>query len=112
VSGDLDAIAFARAEEQLRQEREAFDQFKMKDKNWFYLQLVVGGSSVVLLISIVVICCYIFLHSGVFPEFVVKAASAALFGDVVGLLVLVWKVILNASDTKALAPVTKAIPEA
>jgi len=112
VSGDLNAITFARAEEQLRQEREAFDQLKSKDIMWFYLRLVVGSTSIVLLIAVIAICCYIFLNNKYFPEFVIKAASVALFGDVLGLIVLVWKVILNTGDTKVLAPVTKAIAEA
>lgn len=111
MTGDLDTVTFARAEEQLRQERELFDQLKRKDLLWFILQLVVGGTSVILLVAVIFICCYIFVNSKDFPEFVVKAASVALFGDVLGLIVLVWKVILSNSNTKMIAPVTKAIPE-
>lgn len=100
-------MSLAREEEQLRQEVLAFNQLAKKDLLWFYLRLVVGGASVALLIAVVVICCYIFFNAQRFPDFIQKAAAGAFFGDVVGLLALVWKVIINPAETKVLAPVTK-----
>jgi hypothetical protein len=108
VSTSLDAIALTRSDEQLRQESEAFQQAKKKDLIWFYLQLGVAIVAVLLLIALVLICCFILYNNDRFPVFVQEAASAALFGEVLSLLVLVWKVVIKPADNKLLAPVTKA----
>ncbi len=107
----MDAITFARAEEQLRQEREAFDQKKKQDGIWFYLRFATGVVSLLLLLVIVPICFYIFVHHGEFPDIVVTAASAALFGDVVGLVVLVAKVMVGSGQVRPLEPVTRALSD-
>lgn len=108
MSTSLNAITLSRADEQLRQESAAFEQSKKKDMLWFYLQLVVGAVSVIALIALIMICCFVLYNNQQFPEFVQKAASAALFGEVLGLLILVWKVVIKPADNKLLAPVTKA----
>jgi hypothetical protein len=109
VSGEYDPIAFARGQEQIRQEAEAFNQQKSQDAKWFVLRLVICSISVALLCIVMAVCCYIFYFNKAFPEFVVKAASAAFFGDIIGLLILVWKVVVGSGPSKPLTPVTKAI---
>jgi len=107
MTEEMDAITFARAEEQLRQEREAFDQKKKQDGIWFYLRFATGVISLLLLLLIVPICFYIFVNHDQFPDLVVKAASAALFGDVVGLIVMVAKVMVGSGQVRPLEPVTR-----
>jgi hypothetical protein len=101
-----------RERERLRQERETFDQHKAHENRWFALRLVMGYASVLLLLSVMVISGLILLNNAQFPIQVVVAAGAALFTDVVGLLVSVWKVVLNPRFMTRLAPETSLEPAA
>jgi hypothetical protein len=107
ATDDTTSIKIERAMEQLRQEREVFDQSKKHESMWFGLRLVMGYSSVVLLFAVIIICSWILYNSPSFPEFTVKAAGAAIFVDVLGLLVSVWKVVLNPDSVAKLKPVTQ-----
>lgn len=111
MSGGFDPIPFARAQEQLRQESEAFDQQKSHDSKWFVLRMVICSISIALLCIVMAVCCYIFYFNKVFPDYVVQAASAAFFGDIIGLLILVWKVVVGSGPSMPLTPVTKAIAD-
>lgn len=101
-----DPIEFARAQEQLRQERETFEQQKVQSARWFLLRLSVGYASVLALVLVLGICVYILMNTKIFPTSVVTAAGATLFGDVVGLVATIWKVVLGPGTVGALAPVT------
>ncbi|MGO9771788.1 MAG: hypothetical protein ACLPSW_20035 [Roseiarcus sp.] len=52
----------ARALEQLRQERETFDQAKARDACWFTLCLTIGYVGIGLLFVIALVSGYILLH--------------------------------------------------
>jgi hypothetical protein len=84
-----------RAKQRLRHEHEAFKQLKAQAAQWFVLRLVVGYSSVLLLFVVIVICTIILFSSNKFPEFIVKAAGATLFVEVIGLLVGAWRLLLK-----------------
>jgi len=88
-------IKIERAMEQLRQEREIFGQRKAQESRWFILRLTMGYASVALLLAVIIICSIVLFRSSKFPEFTVKAAGAALFVDVLGLLIGVWKIVLK-----------------
>lgn len=103
---EVTPIRIERAMEQLRQEREVFDQRKSQESRWFFLRLTMGYASVALLVAIIVLSSFILFSSGQFPEFTVKAAGAALFADVVGLLIGVWKIVLNPNFMSKLQPET------
>jgi len=103
---------FEEIAERLRQERETFDQHKSHENRWFVLRLVMGYTAVILLLSIIGICVCIFLNYAVLPPAVVAAASAALFADVVGLVIAVWKIVFNPDFMTKLAPVTQSVPTA
>jgi|SRR5208337_2123889 len=104
---DISPIRIERAKEQLRQEREVFDQRKCQEARWFLLRLSMGYASVVLLFAVVLICSLVLFSAPKFSEFTVKAAGAALFADVVGLLISVWKVVLKADFMSKLTPETR-----
>ena|SRR5438132_13983769 len=71
-----------------------------------------GYSSVVLLSSVMVIASYLLIKSAEFSATVVTAAGGALFVDVLGLLVGVWKIALNPNFLTKLSPVTQIeLPE-
>ena len=108
----LTPVVVARATEQLRQERETFDQAKQHEGRWFVLRLVMGYSAVLLLGAIMAVASYVLFNSSSFPAGVVTAAGAALFVDVLGLLMAVWKIALNPNFSARLAPVTQvALPD-
>lgn len=109
---ELNPVILERASEQLRQERETFDQAKYHDQWWFFLRLAMGFSSIVLLVAVMVVSVYILFNNKEFPEAVVTAAGAALFVDVLGMLIGVWKIALNPNTVSKLAPTTQAsIPD-
>jgi hypothetical protein len=104
-----DPIEFARAEEELRQERETFEQQKSQTARWFLLRLSVGYTSVAALVIVLAVCVYILMRTDVFPSSVVTAAGATLFGDVLGLVATIWKVVLSQGTVASLTPVTHSI---
>jgi hypothetical protein len=107
TSATENSIEFLRAEEQLRQERETFEQQRMHGARWFLLRLAVGYTSVAALVVVLAVCIYILMRNDLFPISVVTAAGATLFGDVIGLVATIWKVVLNPGTVPTLAPVTK-----
>lgn len=110
---ELTPVIVERASEQLRQERETFDQEKSHDHLWFILRLVMGFTSVILLMVVIVVSVYILFNSSDFPVSVVTSAGAALFLDVLGMLIGVWKVALNPNSASRLQPTTQSsIPDA
>lgn len=102
-------IEKARRREELRQENETFQLQKSQSERWFVLRLVVGYASVAALVLVLAVCVYVLMNTNVFPPAATISASAALFGDVVGLVATIWKVVL-APGTAALAPVTRTTP--
>jgi hypothetical protein len=112
MNKDILAVQIERAAEQLRQEREIFEQRKQHESRWFCLRLVMGYLSVVLLIAVMLIASYILFNNPSFPPSVVAAAGAALFADVLGMLVGVWKIALNPNFMTQVTPVTSiTLPE-
>jgi hypothetical protein len=105
-SSEITPIVLERAMEKLRQERETFNQQRMQEQRWFVLRLSMGYSAVALLIAIMAVASYILLRNNSFPVSVITAAGSALFVDVLGLLVGVWKIALNPTFLARLAPVT------
>lgn len=108
----INPIVIARATEQLRQERETFDQAKVHEARWFLLRLVMGYAAVILLAAIMVVASYILFNASAFSAPVITAAGSALFVDVLGLFGSVWKIALNPDFSARLGPVTKInLPE-
>lgn len=93
--------------ERLRQERETFDQHRTQEHRWFNLRLRMGYVALVMLPAILLISALIIWNAASFPASVVTAATVALFTDIVGLFVSVWKVVLNPDFMTKLAPVTQ-----
>ena len=111
-NNDVTPIQIERAMEQLRQEREVFEQRKKQESLWFILRLVMGYTSIVLLFAVIVISTLILFDASKFPDFTVNAAGAALFADVIGLLAGVWKIVLKPDFLTRLNPETQQhLPE-
>lgn len=111
-NAELNPVIIERASEQLRQERETFDQAKSQEHWWFILRLMMGFSSIVLLVAVMVVSVYILFNHIEFPVAVVTAAGSALFVDVLGMLIGVWKIALNPKLVTKLQPTTQSsIPD-
>lgn len=104
---NLNSVRVERAIEQLRQERDVFNLRKKQESRWFLLRLTMGYASVALLVIVIIISSIILFNSGNFPVFTVQAAGAALFADVVGLLLGIWKIVLNPKFVTKLSPETQ-----
>lgn len=102
-----ETVTLARLQEQLRQERETFDQLKVHNRRWFYLKLAMGWSAVVLLPAVALVCGWIIVNHKDFAAATVTTATAALLVDIVGVLLSVWRVVMGTGPA-SLAPVTRA----
>ena len=100
-------LLIERADEKLRQEREIFNQRRIHDSRWFHLRLIMGYTSVVLLGSVMAVASVILFNNSEYPQSVVTAAGAALFIDVLGMLIGVWKIVLAPTSSGELQPVTE-----
>ena len=107
MANNSSAIKLTKAAETLRQESETFEQYKIHDRQWFILRLVMGYTAVVSLIAILVISATIIFNYQNFPDKIVSWAGPALFVDILGLIFTVWKVVLNPNFSTKLEPVTK-----
>lgn len=104
----VDTIAFAQAQERLRQESATFDQRVLQDAHWFRLRLAMGWVAVVLLPTIMVISATVLMSYEKFTPGTVTAATGTLFVDAAGLIFLVWKIVLGTRGPDALKPVTNS----
>lgn len=98
----------SRALEQLRQEREAFDQAKMQGVHWFRLRLCMGYASVIILFGVAAACSYIVLNPAAYSPAVVTIAATTLLVDMVSLVASIFKLVLQHNNTARLKPVTAA----
>ena len=69
-----------------------------------------GYAAVLLLAGIMVVASYVLFNAAEFPRSVITTAGAALFVDVLGLLIAVWKIALNPHFYARLEPVTRVVP--
>jgi hypothetical protein len=107
MAKELTPIDIERAAERIRQEKETFDQRKKQDSYWFVLKLVMGFFSVIMLAGILIIATYILINNNKYPASVIIAAGTALFIDILGLIISVWKIVLDPNSITKLEPVTK-----
>ena len=93
--------------ENLRQQKESFDQHKIQSQQWFRLRLIMGYIAVFLLPSIFILSAAIIFNYEKFSETVVASATATLFVDAVGIVYSIWKILLNAKFATKLVPLTE-----
>lgn len=96
------------ASEQLRQEKEAFEQAKLQDALWFALKLVMGFAAVVVVVGIFGFCLYAALHPQIYGATVARIAMATLLGELLAAMVGIWRLVLSPKTQVPLKPVTQA----
>lgn len=101
-----DPIRIEQAAERLRQESETFNQRKEQEARWFNLRLRMGYLAVVLLPAVMTLSSYVLLNHALFPASVLAATAGALFTDALGLVVAVWRLVLNPGSITKLEPVS------
>ena len=93
--------------ERLRQEKETFDQNKKQHKTVHILKIVMGFTALVVLLAVLVWCFYVLTNGEKFHTATVISAAVGFLGDITGLMISVWKIVLNPDFIKELVPVTK-----
>lgn len=96
----------ARAHEQLRQERETFDQAKAHDARWFALRLTVGYAGIGLLLVIALVSGFILFHPTSYVPATIAIAATTLLVDMLGLVVSICKLVLQHGSAVPLKPIT------
>jgi hypothetical protein len=101
-------IAIQNAIERTRQETAIFEEQLVQERRWFHLRLTMGYVVVVLLLGIALISGYILVNETAYSGPTRTAAAAALFVDVLGLIVGMFRVVLPPQNATKLTPVTGA----
>lgn len=100
-------MASDRAREQLRQERETFEQARSHVARWFALRLCMGYIGIVLMALVAVVSTYVILHPACYGATVLGLAGTALLVDIVSLAVSIFRLVLQQGSITALEPVTR-----
>jgi len=95
-----------RAREQLRQERETFDQAKAHNARWFTLRLAMGYAGICLLLAIALVSSYMLLHPAGYVHATLAVAATTLLVDMLGLVVSIFEVVLHQGSAAPLKPIT------
>ncbi len=101
----MTAAKLLRLEEQVRQEQETFNLRKGHEERWFSLRLRMGYMAVLVLPLFLIICSYVIYNHTSFPGSVVTLAASALLVDVLGLVISVWKLVVNPSSISKTEPI-------
>ncbi|MNH51787.1 hypothetical protein D3C73_34370 [compost metagenome] len=97
-----------RSAEQLRQERETFDQARAHDRLWFTLSLAIGYVAIVLMIGVAAVAAWVVLHPERYEPEVLAVAAATLLVDLVSLVATVFRLVLQPGSARPLQPVTRS----
>lgn len=95
-----------RANEQLRQEREAFEENKRQIRSWSRLRLSMGWTALVLLVVITGVSSFVIVSHNNFPAGAATAAAAAVFVQTLALVAAAWHLVFGAGQ-ETLDPVIR-----
>lgn len=99
-------VALARAEERLRQEREAFDQLKRHDSVWFWLKVAAATIACLALPGVGITAAWIVFHPTDFSEATSAIAATTLLVDLLAFSAAIYKLLIGVGPSK-LDPVTQ-----
>jgi Flp pilus assembly protein TadB len=102
------SILEIQAEEQLRQERDAFDQHKRTAERSFFVGQVIVVTSVLILLGILGLAIWVVSHPDRYQPSMVTAAGVAVFGATLSAMLYVWKITVNPDWNKPVKPITGA----
>lgn len=96
-----------RASEQLRQERETFEQMRLQVRRWFALRLCMGYAGLVLMVGIAGVASAVLLSPQDYGPVATGAAAAALLIDLLSLAMNIFRLVLSPGSAVTLVPVTR-----
>lgn len=96
-----------RAREQLRQERETFEQARAHVARWFTLRLAMGYVGIALMIGVGSIAAFVILSPDRYSPSVLAIAAGALLVDMVSLAASIFRLVLHHGSVTQLQPVTR-----
>ena len=96
-----------RAREQLRQERETFEQMRREGARWSMLCLSMGYGGLGLMAGIAVVAGVVVLHPGHYGPIPVCAAATTLLVDMLSLATSIARLGPSGSSVMVLEPITR-----
>jgi hypothetical protein len=99
-------ISETRAEEQLRQERDAFEQHKRRAERWFVVRQLIVGASGFILLAILVMALLVLFNPERYHPMLVAAAGTAVFGEILYAMLFVWKTTVSPEWNEPVQPIT------
>jgi hypothetical protein len=103
-------MADARAREQLRQEREAFEQAFRHDKAWFRLRLTMGYLGLGLMLAIFTLAMWILVQPHAYGPVPIGAAAVSIAGQAMAVGYNIVRLVLNQAKVDRLEPHTISEP--
>jgi hypothetical protein len=100
----------ARDREQLRQEREAFEQVRRHGASWFRLRLIICYAIVLMLYVSGAVSSYILLHPVDYSAEILGVAATTLLVDMVAMAATTFRLVLRRDDAFRLKPITRHRP--
>ena len=91
----------------LEQEKICFEENRKHFNRWNILKLVMGYSAISILVCIMLICGFVIFNHAKFSEEIVLACLVALFTDIIGLMIAIYKIVLKENNITDFIPVTK-----
>ena len=101
-------MADARAREQLRQEREAFDRSCRHSEAWFRLRLALGYLGLGIMLAITGTAAWVLFHPGAYGSLPVGASAVAVMTQMLGLGFAIVRMVLLQPEVAGLTPATVA----
>lgn len=103
-------MADARAREQLRQERAAFERACRHCEAWFRLRLAIGYLGLIILTLILGVAIWVLAHPGAYGPLPLGAAAIAVTTQALGLSFGVVRLVLSQPAVDQLVPATSSAP--
>jgi hypothetical protein len=91
----------------LEQEKICFEESRKHYNRWNILKLIMGYSAIAILICIMLICGNVIFNYTRFSEKIIFSCICALFTDIVGLMVAIYKIVLKENNISEFKPITK-----
>ena len=101
-------MADARAREQLRQEREAFDRSCRHSEAWFRLRLALGYLGLGIMLAITGTAAWVLFHPEAYGPLPVGASAVAVMTQTLGLGFAIVRMVLLQPQVAGLTPATVA----
>ena len=105
-------MADARSREQLRQEREAFEQAFRHGRAWFNLRLAMGYLGLTIMLAILALAIWVLVNSEAYGPLPIGAAALAMASQALVISYGIVRLVLQQADVVRIEPVTNGATDA